>query len=97
MDKRSTDKRSAGKRATDKKTQSASKDKRKTHQANKCRFCRAKVENVDYKDIGTLKKLITPQGKMFSRKRAGNCAYHQRAVKQAVKRARFLALLPYVG
>jgi len=74
-----------------------SKEKRRARQANKCRFCRAQVKGVDYKDIGTLKKLVTPQGKMFSRKRAGNCAYHQRSLKRAVKRARFLALLPYVG
>ena len=62
-----------------------------------CRFCRAKIKEVDYKDVGTLKKLMTPQGKMFSRKRAGNCAYHQRSMKNAIKRSRFLALLPYIG
>ena len=45
----------------------------------------------------TLKKLCTSQGKLFSRKRSGNCAAFQRAVKDAVKRARFIALLPYVG
>ena len=71
--------------------------RRKSRHSSKCRFCRAKVGIVDYKDVNTLKKLITPQGKMFSRKRAGNCAYHQRSVKGAVKRARFLALLPYLG
>jgi len=71
--------------------------RRRAGQSNKCRFCRAQVKNVDYKDIGTLKKLVTPQGKMFSRKRSGNCAFHQRALKHAVKRARFLSLLPYVG
>lgn len=71
--------------------------KKRPRAANKCRFCRAKVREVDYKDIATLSKLTTPQGKMFSRKRAGNCAYHQRAFKTAIKRARFLALLPYVG
>lgn len=70
---------------------------KRTKTANKCRFCRAKVKGIDYKDVGTLKKLVTPQGKMFSRKRAGNCAFHQRSLKTAVKRARFLALLPYVG
>jgi small subunit ribosomal protein S18 len=73
------------------------KERRRTSASSKCRFCRAKVGTVDYKDIGALKKLVTPQGKMFSRKRAGNCAYHQRSVKRAVKRARFLALLQYVG
>jgi len=64
---------------------------------NKCRFCRAKAQEVDYKDLTTLTKLLTPQGKMFSRKRSGNCARHQRMVKVAVKRGRFMSLLPYVG
>ncbi len=64
---------------------------------NKCRFCRAKVDEVDFKDIGSLSKLVTGQGKIFSRKRSGNCARHQRQVKRAVKLARFMALLPYVG
>jgi len=63
----------------------------------KCRFCRNRIEQVDYKDIKTLQKLTTAQGKLFSRKRSGNCARHQRSVKKAVKRARFMALLPYVG
>jgi ribosomal protein S18 len=49
------------------------------------------------KDVQTLKKLCTSQGKLFSRKRSGNCAAFQRAVKDAVKRARFMALMPYVG
>jgi small subunit ribosomal protein S18 len=64
---------------------------------NKCRFCRAKVAQVDYKDVSSLTKLMTGQGKIFSRKRSGNCARHQRQVKRAVKLARFMALLPYVG
>jgi small subunit ribosomal protein S18 len=44
-----------------------------------------------------LKKLCTSQGKLFSRKRSGTCAAFQRAVKDAVKRARYMGLLPYVG
>jgi len=63
----------------------------------KCRFCRAKVAYVDWKDSQTLSKLSTGQGKMFSRKRSGNCARHQRQFNQAVKHARFMALLPYVA
>lgn len=51
---------------------------------------------VDYKDLRTLQKLCTSQGKLFSRKRSGNCAKHQRQFRRAAKRARFLALLPYV-
>jgi len=63
----------------------------------KCRFCRSTVEAMDYKDIASLQKLTTGQGKLFSRKRSGNCARHQRACREAIKRARFMALLPYVG
>lgn len=63
---------------------------------NRCRFCRDGVSQIDYKDIDTLRKLVTSQGKMFSRKRAGNCARHQRQLKVAIKRARFMALLSYV-
>ncbi len=63
----------------------------------KCRFCRDKVREIDYKDVGSLQKLTTHQGKMFSRKRSGNCAHHQRSARRAIKRARFLALLPYVS
>ncbi len=62
-----------------------------------CRFCRDKVKYVDYKDIDTLSKLLTNRGKIFSRKRSGNCAGCQRKVKQAIKRARFMALLPYTN
>ena len=64
---------------------------------DRCRFCRDGVDEVDYKDVDTLKRLCTAQGKLFSRKRSGNCAKHQRSVKRAVKRARIMALLPFKG
>src|SRR5207248_4660162 len=68
---------------------------------NRCRFCTKegcpRPAFVDFKDVQGLKKLCTSQGKLYSRKRSGNCAAFQRAVKDAVKRARFMALLPYVG
>jgi len=64
---------------------------------SRCRFCKARIRQIDYKDIETLHKLLTGQGKMFSRKRSGNCAAHQRSVKTAVKRARMMALLPFTG
>jgi small subunit ribosomal protein S18 len=73
------------------------KRKQRFREQAKCRFCREKVEEVDYKDVSALGKLTTQQGKMFSRKRSGNCAKHQRSCKRAIKRARFLALMPYVG
>jgi small subunit ribosomal protein S18 len=63
----------------------------------KCRFCRDKMKEIDYKDTTSLQKLVTGQGKMFSRKRSGNCAFHQRSARRAVKRARFIGLMPYVG
>jgi len=69
---------------------------KKFSEKNRCRFCRSRIE-VNYKDVGILQKLCTPQGKLFSRKRSGNCAKHQRKLKTAVKHARFLALMPYVG
>jgi small subunit ribosomal protein S18 len=62
-----------------------------------CRFCREGKDYVDYKDIDTLSKLLTNRGKIFSRKRSGNCACCQRKVKAAIKRARFMALLPYTA
>jgi small subunit ribosomal protein S18 len=68
---------------------------------NRCRFCTKegcpRSAFVDYKDVQTLKKLCNAQGKMMGRKRTGTCAAFQRAVKDAVKRARFMALMPYVG
>ncbi|MDD5063557.1 MAG: 30S ribosomal protein S18 [Phycisphaerae bacterium] len=60
-----------------------------------CRFCRRGEKYVDYKDIGTLERLLTHRGKIYSRKRSGNCAGCQRKVNTAIKRARYMALLPY--
>ena len=60
-----------------------------------CRFCRRKEKYVDFKDIDTLVKLLTNRGKIYSRKRSGNCASCQRKVKTAIKRARYIGLLPY--
>src|ERR1700753_1934923 len=68
---------------------------------NRCRFCTPegcpRPAYVDYKDVGLLKKLCTNQSKMFSRKRSATCAAFQRASSDAIKRARFMALIPYVG
>ncbi len=69
--------------------------KRKYVYAKKCRFCRTNVNEIDYKDLADIQKLVASQGKMLSRKRTGNCAKHQRSTKRAIKRARFMALLPY--
>jgi small subunit ribosomal protein S18 len=75
------------------------KDKQDFHLASgRCRYCTKNAPPVvDYKDIATLQKFMSPQGKLFDRKRLGNCAKHQRAIARAVKRARFLGLLRYSG
>ncbi len=62
-----------------------------------CRFCRSSVKYVDYKNIETLGRLLTNRGKIYSRKRSGNCAGCQRKVKRAIKRARYIALLPFTA
>lgn len=62
-----------------------------------CRFCRRGEKHIDYKNLETLSKLLTHRGKIYSRKRSGNCAGCQRKVKKAIKRARYMALLPYVA
>ena len=62
-----------------------------------CQYCRDKVAQVDYKDIATLRKFISDRGKIRSRRITGVCRRHQNQIATAVKRARDLALLPYVG
>ncbi len=75
----------------------AKKKIRRYRDRKRCRYCRSKIKYVDFKDIEELQKLCTAQGKLFSRKRSGNCAKHQKGVKKAVKYARFLALMPYIA
>jgi small subunit ribosomal protein S18 len=62
-----------------------------------CTFCKDKIEHVDYKDVGTLRRFISERGKIRSRRITGACRRHQNQVAQAVKRAREIALLPYVS
>ena len=62
-----------------------------------CRFCRDKVEEVDYKNISQLRPFISEKGKIRSRRITGACRRHQVQVGAAVKRAREMALLPYVS
>lgn len=70
--------------------------KRRFERPRKCRFCAEKLENIDYKRVDVLQRYITERGKILTRRFSGNCAKHQRQVALAVKRARFIALLPYV-
>lgn len=61
-----------------------------------CQFCEDKVKVIDYKDLGRLRSMVTEHGKMKSRRLTGTCATHQRKVAMAVKRARNMALMPFV-
>ncbi|HAM34702.1 MAG TPA: 30S ribosomal protein S18 [Elusimicrobia bacterium] len=61
-----------------------------------CRFCADKVRDIDYKQIQVLRAFLTESGKILSSRITGNCARHQRSLSRAIKRARNLALLPYV-
>ncbi|MDZ7360284.1 MAG: 30S ribosomal protein S18 [candidate division KSB1 bacterium] len=62
-----------------------------------CRFCEEKDVYVDYKDDKRLIRFMTEQGKIIPRRTSGTCARHQRMLTTAIKRARQLALLPYVA
>ncbi|HEY47943.1 MAG TPA: 30S ribosomal protein S18 [Anaerolineae bacterium] len=60
-----------------------------------CQFCSEKATAIDYKQQDLLKRYVTDQGKIRSRRETGTCAKHQRMVARAVKRARHMALLPF--
>lgn len=62
-----------------------------------CRFCEEKEIYVDYKDEKLLQRFVTEQGKLIPRRTSGTCARHQRMLTTAIKRARHLALLPFVA
>ncbi len=62
-----------------------------------CQFCADKNLRIDYKNVDMLKRYVTEEGKIRPRRQTGNCAKHQREIAGAVKRARHIALLPYVG
>lgn len=62
-----------------------------------CQFCVDKTEAIDYKNAEKLKKFVTERGKILPKRVTGTCAKHQREVTTAIKRARVMALLPYVA
>ena len=73
------------------------KRRRVFHRRKVCRFCADQSLAIDYKDPKTLKYFITERGKIIPRRISGTCAKHQRSLTHAIKRARTIALLPYVG
>jgi len=62
-----------------------------------CSFCVDKVQKIDYKDVGRIRRYISERGKIDPRRKSGSCAKHQRMLTTALKRARFMALLPYTA
>jgi len=62
-----------------------------------CRFCVDREKIIDYKNTNLLKRLISSYAKIAAKRRSGTCSFHQRQVAKAIKRARFMALLPYTN
>ena len=62
-----------------------------------CAFCVDKVQPIDYKDVGRLRRFTSERGKILPRRMTGTCAKHQRQLSTAIKRARTIALMPYVS
>ena len=60
-----------------------------------CIFCQDKIDHIDYKDVARLRKCTSERAKILPRRITGTCAYHQRQLTVAIKRARQIALLPY--
>ena len=61
-----------------------------------CMFCADKIEHIDYKDVARLRRFISERSKILPRRMTGVCAAHQRQLTVAIKRARQIALIPYV-
>jgi small subunit ribosomal protein S18 len=83
--------------AEDKNPRRARGKKRPFHRRKVCRFCVDHINDIDYKDIKTLRNFVTERGKIVPRRISGNCAKHQRLLTQTIMRARFMALLPYTA
>ncbi len=62
-----------------------------------CAFCLEKVKTIDYKDVNTLRRYLSERGKIKGQRKTGTCAKHQRRLAIAIKRARYLALLPFTA
>lgn len=62
-----------------------------------CQFCVEKVDYIDYKEVGRLRRFVSERGKILPRRLTGTCAKHQRALTDALERARQIALLPYTA
>ena len=70
--------------------------KRRMRKRKVCTFCVDKIDVLDYKDVAKMRKFISERGKILPRRVTGTCAKHQRVVTNAIKRARHIALLPFI-
>jgi len=87
----------ADKASSDADTPHRRRRRKKVIQNLKCPLCESGVKHVSYKDIFQLKKFTSVRGKIISSEKSGLCHKHQKQLKRAIKRARFMALLPYVA
>ena len=79
------------------KTEKMDRPVRRKGRKKVCMFCVDRVETIDYKDVALLRKFISERAKILSRRTTGTCARHQRELTTAIKRARHIALLPYIN
>lgn len=90
--------RSSGKRGRDKKADDKEKGQRRPmfRRRRVCKFCADKIDDINYKDARLLGPFVPERGKILPRRISGTCAKHQRKLQVAIKRARQIALIPYV-
>ncbi len=62
-----------------------------------CYFCQNKIEQIDFKDAYLIRRFMNSQGKIYPPKRHGTCARHQRKLAKAIKKARVMALVPFIA
>lgn len=86
----------AGEQASSQQGPGAGPGFQRVRRRRECRFCKDRIDHIDYKDVDLLRGFIPERGKVLPRRLSGVCAPHQRMLVVAIKRARNMALLPYV-
>lgn len=89
------DKKNINKQANNDADEKLIRKPKKAHKKKVCQFCQEKIDVIDYKDTAKLKRFITEKGKIVPRRTLGTCAFHQRQLAVAIKRARQMALMPF--
>ncbi|HZT77869.1 MAG TPA: 30S ribosomal protein S18 [Vicinamibacterales bacterium] len=90
--------RSGGRGKSDKKSGDKGQGQRRTlfRRRKVCKFCADKIDDINYKDVKLIMPFVPERGKILPRRISGTCAMHQRKLQTAIKRARQIALVPYV-